>query len=160
MKRSPLETTIRNMVACDILAKPLSSLGQKAKRRRDKLAHRAQGYIGQASKLTRAFARIEETEQEKARTLTEGIKVFKDQHPRSGKILESLIAETRAERCNELTYGININATLGVADYRSVMTDLGLTAREADAMYGHIIDIGDRLGKPDQYEERSILLSS
>jgi hypothetical protein len=158
VQRTELESTIRRMVALDILSKPLSSLGKKAERRRDKLASTAIGLLSEQEELERVFARTETIEQEKARTLREGIAMFKKKHPRYGSVLEGMIQEKRIKKDEHLVYGITEGFTLGVAEYRSVMQDLGLSPIEADGMYSHLLEISDRLGKANQYSERTILL--
>ena len=156
VQRTELETTVRRMVALDILSKPLSSLGQKAGRRRDKLAEEAAGSL--QSGLERVFAYTETTETEKARTLREGITVFKKEYPKYGKVLEGMIQEKRIQKDTQLVYGINEGCSLGVGEYRSVMRDLGLSAMEADGMYTHLLEVSHRLGSASEYAKRTILL--
>ncbi len=156
VQRSELETNIRRMVALDILSKPLSSLGQKACRRRDKLAEEASESLQED--LERVFAYKETTEIEKARTLREGITVFKIEHPKYGKVLEEMIQEKRIQKDTQLVYGITEGCSLGVGEYRSVMRDLGLSAIEADGMYTHLLEISHRLGSASEYAKRTILL--
>jgi len=156
--RTALETTVRQMVACDILSKPLSSLGQKAGRRRDKLAAETAGLLGEREEFERVVAYVERRDEERARTLREGIDAFKEAHPRYGHVLEGMIQERRLESNSYLVYGIAEGFSLGSQEYRSVMKDLGLGALEADAMYPHLLQISQRLGKAGEYTHRSILL--
>ncbi len=157
--RTELETQIRNLVACDILSKPLSSLGQKTKRRRDGFAKEATQYITGDEEDERFFARVETREDEKAaRTIREGIEEFKSQYPQHGKILEGYIQEKRVESNTFLVYGVETGFKLGAADYRRVMKDIGLNTMQADAMWPHLQDLSDKLGKAKETSERSILL--
>ncbi|MDP3917387.1 MAG: hypothetical protein Q8Q42_03830 [Nanoarchaeota archaeon] len=160
VQRTELETTIRRMVANDILSKPLSSLGQKAARRRDSLSKEAERLLrtGARLDLERAFVRMERTSEEKARTMREGIEAFQETHPRYGAILEGLIKEKRLKNNTQLVYGIANGFNLGLEEYRGVMRDLGMSTRQADAMYTHLLDISEQLGKAGEYEERTILL--
>jgi len=159
-QRTDLEVTIRRMVANDILSKPLSSLGQKAERRRNALSKVANTLLSQGARtdLERAFVRREKSSQEKARTMREGINAFQEAHPRYGTILEGLIQEKRIKNNTQLVYGISEGFNLGLEEYRGVMRDLGMTTRQADAMYTHLLDISEQLGKAGEYEERTILL--
>lgn len=160
VQRTELETTVRRMVANDILSKPLSSLGQKAERRRNALSKEAAKLLrtGARSDLERAFIRMERTSEEKARTMREGITAFQESHPKYGTILESLIQEKRLKNNTQLIYGVNEGFNLGLEEYRGVMRDLGMTTRQADAMYTHLLDISEQLGKAGEYAERTILL--
>ena len=156
--RTELETTVREMVAYDILSKPLSSLGQKAGRRRDKLAQESAGLLRQGDEFERVIAYVEHRDEEKARTMRDGIESFKDAYPRYGKILEGMIQDKRVESNRYLVYGVAKGCTLGVGEYRNVMKDIGLNPLEADAMYPHLLQISERLGKAGEYELRNILL--
>lgn len=157
VQRTELETSVRKMVALDILSKPLSSLGQKAGRRRDKLA----GEIAEVlpcGDLERVFAYTKITEEEKARTLRDGIAVFNKEYPKYGKILEGCIEEKRVQKNEHLVYGVRQGWSLGVNEYRGVMRDLGLSAIEADSMYPHLVELSDRLGYVHECAPRTILL--
>ena len=156
--RDDLEIAVRNMVAYDILSKPLSSLGQKAGRREKNLSGFVEDLLIRGQSCERVVAYVEPREEEKARTMREGIDAFKEEHPRYGKVLEGMIQETRVQKNNHLVFGIASGFQLGAADYRRVMTDLGMTTKEADSMYGHLLEISDRLGKAREHKLRSVLL--
>ena len=156
--RDDLETAVRNMVAYDIISKPLSSLGQKADRREKKLAVEAAGLLQSNEPSERIFAYTETRNEERSRTTREGIDQFKEAHPRYGAVLEGMIQQKRFEKNNYIVFGVTEGFKLGASDYRSVMKDLGMTTIESDAMYGHILNISDRLGKARENETRSILL--
>ncbi len=159
VSRSDVEVGVRSTVAYDILSKPLSSLGQKADRRKNKVAAEVASYLKEGDKFERVFAYIEvRPEEERARTLREGIDAFKAEHPRYGTILEGMIEETRTANNRYLVYGVSTGFSLGAEDYRRVMKDLGMNSREADAMYPHLLDISDRLGKARENARRDILL--
>lgn len=158
VERNDLEITVRNMVAFDILSKPLSSLGHKADRRRDKLAEIAAGLLGSGYETERVVAYVEKREEEKARTLREGIEAFKEEHPRYGKILEGMIVEKRAASSKYLVFNVAEGYRLAAEDYRRVMRELGMSTIQADAMYPHLLEISDKLGKAGENAKRSILL--
>ncbi len=156
--RDDLETNVRSMVAYDILSKPLSSLGQKAGRKEKKLAGETAGLLARMDPSDRVVAYTEVRNEERARTMREGINEFKEAHPRYGTVLEGMIQQKRFDKNNYLVFGVAEGFKLGVEDYRRVMKDLGMTTVEADAMYGHILNISERLKKAGENEQRSILL--
>ena len=158
VSRTDLETNVRDMVAYDILSKPLSSLGQKAARRRDKLASETAKLLREGDDFERVVAYVKKTDEEKARTLREGIDAFTEAHPRYGGILEGMIQERRMHSNRHLYYAVNQGFNLGAAEYRGVMRDLGLSVIEADAMYPHLMQLSERLGKAGEQSLRSILL--
>lgn len=158
VERSGIETGIRDLVAYDIMSKPLCSLGQKADRRKDKLAAEVARLLREGEEFERVDVGIERKSEEKARTLREGIDEFEKKYPNYGKILEGIIQEKRAKSNRYLCYKIKQGYNLGAESYRRIMKDLGLTIQEADAMYPHLKDISDRLGKAGENELRTILL--
>jgi len=159
VERTEVEIYVRNMVALDVLSKPLSSLGGKAERRRDKAAEEIADLLKDESEVgERIFAKIEKRDEEKARTLREGIEAFKREHPNYGDILENKIAEKRTKSNKYLIFGLNKGYYLASEDYVRVMKDLGFTREEACSMYPHLKEISTRLGKANEQEERTILL--
>ena len=158
VSRNELETTVRNMVAFDILSKPLSSLGSKSYRRRDKLAAEAAELVEEEPKSNRFIAYVEEREEERARTIREGIEEFKKIYPEYGRMLEEMIKQTRVEKNDYFVFGIADGFKLAAEDYRRVMRDLGMSTVQADTMYPHLLDISDELGKARENTKRSILL--
>lgn len=158
VSRNDLEITVRDMVAFDILSKPFSSLGSKAYRRRDALAEDVALLVATGERAERIVAYVEIREEERARTLREGINTFKDEHPRYGAILEGLIEEKRKRSNQYLVFGIAPDFRLGAEDYRRVMKDLGMTTVQADSIYPHLLEISARLGKAGENATRDILL--
>lgn len=158
VERTEIEKYVRNMVALDILSKPLSSLGGKAERRRDKSAKEISDLIKDGESGERIFARIEKKDEEKARTLREGIDAFKKEYPKYGELLEKTIAEKRKKSNKYLIYGINGGYSLGSEDYMRVMMDLGFNREAACAMYPHLKEIATGMEKANEQEERLILL--
>ncbi len=158
VERTEIEKYIRNMVALDILSKPLSSLGGKAERRRDKNAKEISDLIKEKEYGERIFARIEKRDEEKARTLREGIDVFNKEYSKYGIILEGMIKETRIQSNKYLIYGVQKGYSLGSEDYIRVMKDLGFERETACAMYPHLKEVSAKMGKANELEERLILL--
>jgi len=159
-ERTEVEKYVRWLIALDIISKPLSSLGDKGMRREKKTVKNIVALLEKESEISkRIFAKIEKREEEKARTLREGITQFKKKYPSYGTILEGIIAETRIKKNEYLIYGLNENYKLSEEDYVRVMMDLGFKRREAVSIYPHIIAISERLGKASEQAERRILIS-
>lgn len=158
--RTEIEKLTRYMIATDVLARPLESLGKKGTRRLDKKATSIVDLLNQDGDLGNSvYVDVEQIGEElKARTINEGVNAFCKKYPTHGKILKGFIEEKRVARNKYLVYGLNEGYKLGEEDYVSVMTDLGFNRREASAMYPHIIAVSERLGKANEYAERSILL--
>lgn len=159
VERTTIETYVRHLVATDIMCKPLSSLSGKVDRRKEKTAREISSLLKNDYEIgERVFARIETRDEEKARTLREGIDAFNKEYPTYGKILEGKIAEKRTKNNKYLVFGIAEGYQLGREDYIRVMKDLGLNEDAACAMYPHLKEVSDQLGKAKEQAERSILL--
>ena len=158
MERTELETMTRNLIAYDVLKSPLSSLYQKAGRQQKKTAQEAAELILQGSIAERVDVRIEQIEEEKARTMREGVGEFKKKYPQYGKILEGLIQEKRIEKNQALVYSLQNGFKLASADYIRVMKNLGLSETAAHAMYGHLLELSERLEKASETQPRQLLL--
>ena len=159
VERSELENRVRRLIAGDITYRVLKSLGDKGDRRLKKRAAEIVFLLDQEEPSGRFYAGIEKIDEEKAKTMKEGINAFKKKYPRYGKILEGLIAQTRLSKNKNLVYGLSEGYKLSEEDYVQIMMDLGFERREASAMYPHILAISERLGKADEHRQRTILLS-
>lgn len=160
VERSGLEKRVRRLIAGDITYRVLKSLGEKGIRRLKKGAKEIVNLLGEGEEPNnRFYVGIEKSEEEKSKTLREGINAFKKKYSSYGKILEGLIAQKRIERNKNLVYGLNEGYHLSEEDYVQIMIDLGFEKREASAMYPHILAISERLKKADEQLERTILLS-
>lgn len=158
-ERTEIEKEVRSLTALDILYKPFSSLGDKGKRRAEKHEKNIVSLLKDGEeKGERIFARIEKKDEEKARTLREGIDAFKKEYSKYGKLLEECIAKKRLSQNRYLIYGLAGGFKLGEEDYARVMMDLGFTRREANSVYPHILAISERLGKAVEQAERSMLI--
>ena len=159
VERTTIETCVRHLVATDILYRPISSLSGKADRRKDKITKEIADLLKNDYEVgERIFARIEKKDEEKARTLREGIDAFKKEYPTQGDVLEGIIAKKRLKNNEYLVFGISEGYQLGREDYIRVMKDLGLNDEAACAMYPHLKEVSDQLGKAKEQAERSILL--
>jgi len=159
VERSELEKKVRRLIAADITYRVLKSLGEKGVRRLNKRAVEIVNLLYEGEEMNeRFFVGFEKTQEEKARTMKEGINAFNKKYPRYGKILEGLIAQKRIERNKNLVYRLNEGYNLSEEDYVQIMIDLGFERREASAMYPHILSISERLEKADEHKERTILL--
>ena len=159
VERSELENRVRRLIAADITYRVLKGLGEKGIRRLNKRAKEIVDLLDMGGQNDRFYVEIQKIEDEKARTMKEGINAFKKQYPNYGKILEGLIAEKRIKRNKNLVYSLNEGYKLAEEDYVQVMVDLGFDRREASSMYPHILTISGRIGKADEHKERTILLT-
>jgi len=159
VERTEIENYVRNMVALDSMFKPLKSLSCKAERREDKIAGEIFSLYKSKEDLgERVFVLVEECQEEKARTLRQGIDAFKKEYPSHGDVLEGMIKQKRIKKNKSLVYGLNEGYSLGSEDYIRVMMDLGFDREEACAVYPHIKDASERIGKSSPQEKRKILL--
>ncbi len=160
VERSELEKRVRRLIAGDITYRVLKSLGDKGTRRLNKRAANIVELLEKGEEPNnRFFAEIKVIPEQKARTMKEGIDAFKQKYPNYGKILEGLIAEKRERKNKNLVYLLSKGYNLSEEDYVQVIMNLGFEKREASSMYPHILAISERLGKADEYKERTILLS-
>jgi hypothetical protein len=159
VERTEIEKHVRKMISIDILCRPLKSFGEKGIRSLDKLAKNTSDLLEQGKDIgDRVNVEIKELEEKKARTLKEGIDEYSEKHPQQGKELKRIIAEKRKKRNKYLVYGLEEDYKLGEEDYIKVMINLGFSSREAAAIYSHILNYSERMGKAYENTERKILL--
>ena len=158
VERSDLEQKVRRLVSADIIYRILKSLGERGVRRLDKRALEIVQLLD-GEENERFFSEVEEIDEEKARTLREGIDEFKKGYPKYGEILEKNISTKRTEKNKYLVYGVKRGFHLPEEDYLQVMMDLGFERREASSLYPHILAISKRLGKANEHTKRKILIS-
>ncbi len=157
-ERTELEKRVRRLISSDISYRVLKSLGEKGVRRLTKVATEIVDLLDKEEVNERFFAYLEESEEEKSRTLREGIYLFKIENPRYGDILEGMIAQKRVQRNKNLVYGLNPGYKLSEEDYIHVIMDLGFERREASAIYPHLLRISESLKKANEQEKRTILI--
>ncbi len=158
MTNETLERQIIELVATDRLDIPISSMSGKLKRAKPKLA-RAVEFKGKTFEGERVYARIDNSDQMKARGIKEGIAKFAEEFPRYGKILDGYIEEQRAMRETHLVFGIYEGCRLTADDYMGVMGSLGFTPAAAQNLYQPIIDASRKISRKRD-EERSVMLDS
>ncbi len=159
VERTEIEKETRILIALDILYRPFSSLGDKGRRRAEKKAKGISILLKEGEeKGERIFARVTKLDEERARTIKEGIEEFKKKHPEYGKLLQECIDDKRTSHNKYLIYGLNEGFKLGEEDYVRVMMDLTFTRRETNSVYPHILAISERLGKAAELAERSMLI--
>jgi hypothetical protein len=158
-ERTEVEKFVRWLIASDIVYRPLKSLGEKGIRRLDKTAKEISSLLKEEEEIgERVFARVERRDEDKARTLREGVNEFVEKYPEHGEILKTIIKKKRRKHNKYLAYGLQEGFKLGEEDYVRVMMDLGFERREAASVYPHILAISERLKKAKEQTERSILL--
>ena len=152
-----LERRVIELVAADRIFITTSSMDNKLKRMRPKLAQAIDlpenEYSGQ-----RVYAKIEQDDATgKARSMREAVDTFATRYPKYGQILNGLIEETRVAKESNLYFGINPGCRLTADDYLGVMANLGFTEAQARNLYEPLIDSSRSIAKK-RNEERSILI--
>ena len=154
-----LERSVIELIATDRLHMPISSMSGKLKRRQPKIAKALDldehdgDFEGE-----RVYARVEEEDIMKSRTMKEGVTAFSEKYPRYGKILRGLIEEERAAKETHLYFGVNEGRRLTADDYVGVMTDLGFTDVAAQRLYPELMNISRGMKRKRQEVERRILI--
>lgn len=151
------ERQILEIIATDRIDIPISSMSGKLKRAKPKLAKAVdlpEDFFGD-----RTYARIEKTDEDKARGMKEGIEKFEENFPRYGRILRGYIEEQRKFRETHLYFGMNSGCRLTSSDYMSVMKNLGFTEATAERLYPELMDISRKMSRK-RGEERSIMVDS
>jgi len=156
MENKNTEKQLIELIATDRIGIPISSISGKLKRTAPKLA-KAIIFPGSRYSGERVYARIEEKDERKARTMKEAIAEFRTMYPSHGKVLDGILAEKRLQKEKHLYFGINDGCRLTAADYMAVMKDLGFGEVTAQRLYGDLIDISRNLTRKRE-EERSILI--
>ena len=160
VERTEIEKNVRYLIALDVVSRVLKSLGDKGVRREKKTAKNIVDLLNDKEPLgDRVVARLETRDEQKARTLRQGIDVFKEKYPKYGDELENFIKETRTDHNLYLVYGLRENYKLSEDDYVSVMKDLGFSDREAKSIYSHIVAVSERANKAIETSERNILVN-
>ncbi len=157
MTNEPLERQLIELIATDRIEIPISSMSGKLKRKKPKLAQ-AVSLPGSRYSGERVYARLEEQDKMKARTMKEAIADFSAQYPTHGKILTGIIAEKRLQKEKHLYFGVNEGCRLTSADYMGVMKNLGFGEITAERLYGELIDVSRNLSKKRDEYERSVLV--
>lgn len=151
------ERGIVELIAWDRIDIPISSLSGKLKRGKPKIAV-ALGLTGKVEG-ERAYARVEVSNEQKARGMAEGIDKFCNKYPTEGKILQGYIAEQRKVSEKHLYFGMNEGKRLTEDDYTGVLQKLGFSEGMAKNMYPILIEASRKIAKARD-EERSVMIGS
>lgn len=158
MTNETLERQVIELIAADRIFIASSSIDNKLKRVRPKLARAVElgksKYSGE-----RVFAYINDEEGKKARGMASAINTFCERHPNYGKELKGLVAEQRTVTEPTLYFGMQPGCRLTADDYLGVMADLGFTESQARGLYEPLIDTSRAIAKKRD-ETRSIVLGS
>ncbi|MCX8159157.1 MAG: hypothetical protein N3D20_02595 [Candidatus Pacearchaeota archaeon] len=159
MANEILEKKIIELIATDRIEIPISSISGKLKRIKPKLAEEIVLPENKRYNGERAYAKIEEENKEKARTLKEAIEEFCQKYPRYGEVLKGIIAEKRIERETHLYFGLKEGCHLTSEDYIAVLKELGFGKITAERLYPELIEISRNMQKKRGNPERSILIN-
>ena len=119
-----LERQVIDLIAADRIFMATSSIDNKLKRIRPKLA-RAVDLTGNSYSGERVFANVANEEGSKARGMKYAIDAFSRRHPNYGAELRGLVAEQRTFAEPTLYFGMQEGRRLTADDYLGVMANLG-----------------------------------
>ena len=155
-----IERQLIEILATDRIDKPISSMSGRLKRAKPKLARAVDLSSGNSFEGYRTYARVENSNRNKARGMREGINKFIENHPREGAILEGYIAEERVTSETHLVFGMYEGCRITADDYIGVMENLGFTETTAKNLYPELMEISRNLARKRDEFERSILIGS
>jgi hypothetical protein len=158
MDRQDVEEGLVTLIATDRIEIPISSMSGKLKRQKKPIAQEVAEGFNVRFDGERAYARVEEQNKMKARTMKEGIEEFEKRYPKYGQILRELIAEERSFKETHMHFGMYEGCRVSAADYRDVMANLGFTPGEAEQLYPRLMDISRKLSKKRVEDERTIMI--
>ncbi|MEK6928532.1 MAG: hypothetical protein AABW65_01080 [Nanoarchaeota archaeon] len=153
-----MEEKVLELVASDRIDIPLSSMEQKLRRTKNKIAKNLAEELGTSRyEDQRVFAFVKTEDKERARGMKEAVAEFAEEFPKYGSILLGKIAEKRVLAEDHLYFGVNHNCKLTSEDYMGVMRSLGLSDTTAKNLYPDLMEVSRKL-KRKRDEERSILV--
>lgn len=153
-----LERQLIEIIAVDRIDKPISSMSGKLKRKKPKLARAIE--LAKRYDSERTWARIDDSDRQKARGMKEGIEKFEETHPKYGRILRGYIEEQRTVRERHLVFGMQPKCRITADDYMGVMTDLGFTPAIAKGLYQELMDVSRKMARKRDETERTILIDT
>lgn len=158
MKNEDLERQIIQVIATDRIEIPISSLSGKLKRSKPKMAGLIDlvDYKGNY-KGERVYARVETTNEDKARSMKEAVADFASKYPKEGVILYAMIEERRVCKETYLYFGMNEGRKLSHMDYIDVMKGLGFSDIRSEGLYQELMEVSRNISKKRD-EERSVLI--
>lgn len=152
------EQQVIQLVATDRIEIPISSMSGKLKRNKPKMAQAIAMPESGVYRGERVYARVEEEDLMKARTLKDAVREFGEKYPTHGKILAGMVAEQRLKRETHMYFGTNEGSKLTADDYMGVMTDLGFTETRARDLYPELMNVSRNIRKKRQETERSVMI--
>jgi len=153
-----MERQILDLVAVDRMDIPFSSLDQKLRRTRMKVAKEIAADVKSLGyESERTFAYVEREDKNVARGLKEAVAEFKEEFPKYGDILQGKINEKRVRREEHLYFGINEDCRLTGDDYLGVMRNLGISEHRAHLLYPTLMEISRELEAKKDRESRIVV---
>ncbi len=145
------------LIATDRIEIPISSVSGKLKRQKKPIALEAAGEFNVRFGGERTYARIEEKNKMKARTMKEGVEEFERRYPKYAEKLREIIKEEREKKEVYMHFGMYEGCRITADDYREVMTNLGFTPTMAEQLYPALMDVSRKISRKRE-EERSIII--
>ena len=158
MTNETLERQIIQLIATDRIDIPISSMSGKLKRRKPKLAEAVSIPKGTRFNGERVYARVEVEDRMKARTMSDAVAKYCEEHPAEGKVLTQYIEDERAVKEIYLHFGVQEGKRLTAEDYLGVIENLGFSPATARSLYPELMDISRKIQTKREYAERSILI--
>jgi len=153
-----MEGQVLELIAQDRIEIPLSSMDQKLKRSRTKLAGEiAEELRGNPYDGKRVSARVEVEDKDRARGMKDAVAEFSAEFPKYGAILKGKIAEKRALREEHLYFEMNAGSKLTSGDYMAVMSSIGINPATARSLYPDLMEISRNLSRK-RTGDRSIIV--
>ncbi|MBR9677165.1 hypothetical protein GOV04_03420 [Candidatus Woesearchaeota archaeon] len=137
-----------NLVAYDTVKRTFDAITKRADRRLKPLATEVYDRLQSKQKFSKdaivtADYRFED--KDKARTQSEGIKEFKQRHPKYGRILQGIIDETRQTKKRFLEFGLVKKATLPEEIYFSALESIGIPESQLETTLETALELSSLL---------------
>ena len=153
-----IERKIIQLIAADIIDIPISSMSGKLKRQKPKLAEAISIPRGTRFNGNRVYARVEVEDRLKARSMSDAVAKYCEEHPAEGRVLTQYIEDERAVKETYLHFGVQEGKRLTAEDYLGVMQNLGFSEATSRSLYPELMDISRKMQAKREYAERSILI--
>jgi hypothetical protein len=153
-----IERKIIQLIAADRIDIPISSMSGKLKRQKPKLAEAISIPRGTRFNGNRVYARVEVEDRLKARSMSDAVAKYCEEHPAEGRVLTQYIEDERAVKETYLHFGVQEGKRLTAEDYLGVMQNLGFSEATSRSLYPELMDISRKMQAKREYAERSILI--
>jgi len=130
----------------------------KLKRQKPKLAEAISIPRGTRFNGNRVYARVEVEDRLKARSMSDAVAKYCEEHPAEGRVLTQYIEDERAVKETYLHFGVQEGKRLTAEDYLGVMQNLGFSEATSRSLYPELMDISRKMQAKREYAERSILI--